>query len=530
MVGYSIGNGDPAPFHAINILFHVAASLATYWVAWGLFRDPRISFWGALLFAAHPMHSESVAWIAALPELGCGFFYFLSFAAFLRMVRTNGTQRTIYFVLSLSAFLLSVLYKEMALTLPLMIIVTDLLLFRGEEESSWRSRMKKWLPYLGVLALYMIWRFRVLGFFATRQQQMEIEISDRILTVVYFCGRYIEALVSPFAHSAYHVFRPFSQVDVRDWALPFILLAIFVSLIFQFQKKNQTELLLLVLWFLITLSPVLNFDAIGRNAFTERYLYIPSLGFCLLMPALVYHFFAIQRPKFSALLFVIVVTALTILTVGRNRVWRDNETLFTETLRVSPDAAPIHNNLGNVYYASGQLESAKRKYSDALAADSRSFFRYSRDRYNSLIGFSLISSSQNKFEEALNYAEKAMGLRPDLAPAYQIKGTLLGRKGSYEEAKVLLERSIKLEPYDPLAHGNLGNVLMELGRFEEAELEFRTALQLDPLSASIRAAMGLLLFRLNRTPDAQALINEALELEPNNKQVQRAHAIVSSGR
>src|SRR5206468_8184736 len=138
----------------INILLHMTASLAAFWVGWGLFRRPGVALSGALLFAVHPMHTESVAWIAGITDLGCGLFYFLSIGAYLRF-REGGNRRIVWQIASLLAFLLSLLYKEMALTLPIVIVALDLACKNDRVDSASCLRLGRWFPIALVLLVYL---------------------------------------------------------------------------------------------------------------------------------------------------------------------------------------------------------------------------------------------------------------------------------------------------------------------------------------------------------------------------------------
>src|SRR5262249_45564990 len=148
--------------------------------------------------------------------------------------------------------------------------------------------------------------------------------------------------------------------------------------------RKEGKLLLLLGWILITLVPVLNLSGVGRNVFTERYLYIPSLGLCLLVPALVDRYLGAFR-KPATLILAGLAGLLGFLTIGRAAVWRDNPTLYTTTLAVSPDASPIHLNLGIHYFRQRNLPAARREFLTVLETDSKALVSSAQDRYNALL-------------------------------------------------------------------------------------------------------------------------------------------------
>src|SRR5262249_43641720 len=168
------------------------------------------------------------------------------------------------------------------------------------------------------------------------------------------------------------------------------------------------------------------------------------------------------------------------LTIGRAAVWRDNPTLYTTTLAVSPDASPIHLNLGIQYFRQRNLPAARREFLTVLETDSKALVSSAQDRYNALLGLSSVASAEGKLEEAWKYAEEARNLMPHLGDAYRTLGGLMGRRGQYAEAEKLLRRSLEINPSNASAHQNLGNVLMVRNELAGAEAEYRSALELDP--------------------------------------------------
>ncbi|PYV14823.1 MAG: hypothetical protein DMG07_11065 [Acidobacteria bacterium] len=517
MLGYSIGGLRPAPFHWINIVLHALASLAVLWLGWELLGHAGAALCGALVFAAHPIHTENVAWIAGVTDVGCGLLAFVSLAAYLRF---RSARRLHWLGLSLLGFFLALLFKEMALALPLLAAAFDLLGGeRGREDGGfrWNEALLGWAPLAATVAVYGALRVHALGAFARAVNPIALDPLDRIATTAWFVARYVAKLICPFPQNAFYVFTPFSRLAAVEAAWPLALVGA-LGLLARKYLRGEKKLLWLALWTSVSLIPVLSFGSVGQNVFTERYLYIPSLGSSLLVAALAFR----HLPSRTAAVSVSGLAALFGLAcLARNPVWRDDRTFYTATLAASPGAALVHNNLGILYFEERNLRAAETEFRAALDADARAFARSPRDRYNSLLGLAAVRSAEGNLDEAWRLADEARAFSPELADAYQTLGMLMGKRGNLAEAGRLLARSLEINPASAAARVNLGNVRAAQGNLDGAEAEFRRALELDPRAAGPRISLALLLERTNRRPEALRLVHEALGRDPGNPTARR---------
>jgi tetratricopeptide (TPR) repeat protein len=517
MLGYALSGLSPSAFHWINVLLHVLASLAVYWVGVDLLGASTAAMWGALLFAVHPMHTESVTWVAGITDVGCGLFYFLSLGAYLRYRKERGRQG-LWQAIALSSFLLALFYKEMALTLPLIIFLIDHACDDKGARLLSMGRLKRLIPFIPALTVYLMLRINALGAFSHATLALPIGLADRLLTMLYFVGRYIQDLFLPFWQNAYHVFVPLSRLSLREWALPALLLSGGAYLVWTRMRQDR-KLLFLALFIVVTIIPVLNLSGVGQNVFTERYLYIPSAGFCLLIAGLFGRYLGERKTS----LFVQggIVLLLGFLTIERNPVWKNDKTLYVATLAVSPDATAFRNNLGRVFFSERDIASARRAFQAALDSDSKSFAGSPMERAISLLGLSAVASAEGKLDDAWNYAVEARDLMPNLGDAYQTMGVVMLKRGNPAEAEKLLRHAVELEPGSAVAHANLGTALFQLNDIQSAEKELRKAIQLDPSLPGSRVALAHLLSQTNRAAEAMSLLQEALRLDPSNPQARQ---------
>jgi Tfp pilus assembly protein PilF len=519
MVGYAIGGLSPAPYHWLNIILHIFTTLAGLWLGWELFHNARIAVWGAALFAAHPMHTESVAWSGAITDIGCGLLYFIAVASWLRS--QEGRRRWLWLACSAVTFLAALLFKEMAATFPVLAIGLDLMHDRGAGIVKWQNRLVRWLSLVLVSVVYLAMRIGALGSFAPTAKLMPVGPADYVLTDVYFAGLYLAKLLFPLGHNAYRVFVPFSQLSVADWGLPVFLLAAWMWLTWKVLNRDL-RLSFLAGWTVFTLIPVLNIGSVGKNVFCERYLYIPSLGFCILLIALVVSLWDERfRMEISAA-GMVVVAVFAALTIQRNPVWRDNRTLLTMTLGVPPDVTKRHQDLGISYLRSGALESALSEFEEALRTEEQIFIRSPENQYAALIGISTVHMQAGRFDQAWDYAAKARALYPERGDAFRILGTIRSAERKDGEAEELLSRCVALNPSDIAAQVNLGSVLLLRRNPSAAEDHFRRALELDPLSVPARLGLAFSLEQLGHRSDALASIREILARDPGNAEALKA--------
>src|SRR5580700_8161830 len=342
--------------HILSVLFALAAVLAAFVVYLKLTRRLAFAFPAAVLFAVHPVHSEAVDWISALPELGCATFILIAFSLFLSARGQSSDQSSDmaahriprqWFLLSLSllAFATALLWKETALVFPAIIAAYVFCLAPNNFQQGLRSSARLSFPFWCVLASYLALRFRILGFLSMHQRIWQLTPFQDALNAFHLMALYWWKLIAPLHLNAYYVFSPVRSIaDPR--AIAGILFVILACLAIYYGFRRAPLAVFAALWVFITLLPVMNIYALGRNVFAERYLYLPSVGFCLLTALIGAS--AIKRfpEKFQKPLAAFLLTAVVVWfsweTFARNPDWHDDATLFGATLASSPDAPFVH--------------------------------------------------------------------------------------------------------------------------------------------------------------------------------------------
>lgn len=431
MLDYHVFGLDPWGFHIVNVFFHGAVSVLIFLMTALLLNKYRQSqsesyllpsFVAAMLFAVHPVHTEAVAWVSGLTEPSFTFFGMLCLYFYIR--HREGSK--LAYPISVISFVFAVLCKETALTLPLILAVYDIS-FRKEDDSALKF-MKRCAPYLIVMGIYLAVRFFVLSGVAPLKRHSELSLYQYIINVFPLFAQYLEKLLIPINLNAYYTFHPISSIFELKGILSIIITAAFALLGFAALKRNKSLLIPLSL-IVIPLLPVLYIPALGDNTFADRYLYLPSVGFVILLA-----FFSVlikhkaPRSVFPCILVsVLLFGSYSAGTISRNRVWKDDYTLFLDTVRKSPDAAAPHNYLGHTLLQKGLIYDAIRQYQLALALDPNLFTAHNNlgNAYYKL-GF---------LDDAINEYEIAISLNPDQKDVLQNLETVYAIRGSIHDQK-----------------------------------------------------------------------------------------------
>jgi len=552
VVAQMFGFSAPA-FHAVNLIFHLLATVLVYSVLFQITRRIAFAAAAATLFALHPIHTEAVAWASALPELGCAVFYFLSFLLFLLALRFSvegdgGTPATVFhqrlfWLLSCASFALALFWKEMAGTLPL-VVALYLFLFSPDEPTSAariRRSLQGSLPYGAVLAAYLVLRYYAIGFLYVSQRDWVLSRPDFALTVVDLVAKYWWKLLLPVHLNAYHVFDP-----IRSWAEPRALGAIvFLALVVAGAAWGYRRFPLAVFavgWVFCTLIPVLDLRAVGRNVFAERYLYIPSLGFCLLLVWIANRLSA-RLPaglrSGSVVSALIVVAGLYLVqTARRNPDWKDSFTFFSRTLAASPNSPDMEISTANLLLSerndpAGAEQLFQRARSLAEAAQPPV-----RDQIAAAdIGLALISSERQEYDRALDLLTSAQNAWPGDTEVHSVRGSVLLQAGRWREAQRALQAAIEVDPDDANAWNGLGFIAwQDEHRDADAAHDFQHALKIDPpsvsLNASLQDSLGAVYCEMGNYPEGLADLKVATALAPDDPEYHTnlAIAMESSGQ
>lgn len=472
----------PFGFHLANISLHAAVVLLLFFLTRRMLGDARLAFVAAALFALHPVHAESVAWVAGVTDIELTYSYLLTFYLFLGLERKPGAP-AIGSLAALSAcFLLTLFSKEQALTLPALATLYEHVYRADRAVTPLRVKLTRYGLLWLLAAGYLIFRARVLGGVAPVLQRPGLTWSGAIVSVFALVAQYTWKLLWPVHLSAFYVFRKSSLADPHVWAgLAIVLLSLWLFLKLWCEAKLLSFALL---WMAFTLVPVLNARWMAANVFAERYLYLPSVGFCWLVAWLGTLAWNARTPspaqrRAAAAVLCVVGALYATRTIARNLDWRSDEILMLRTLESSPDANLIRANLGAIYWNRGDVAAAEREWLAALAVGPNNVV--------TLNNLGLLRTHQKRYQESLGFFQRAIRQRPDYM----------------------------------LAHLNLGDAYLQMGRIDDAEREFRLSVRLSPLNVVARNRLGKYFFDTGRWAEAQEQYESSLEVAPTTEACDR---------
>lgn len=442
---YAIGGMEPWIFHLSNVVYHGVAVLLVFAVLEAAGASPVAAAAGALLFAVHPVQTDAVTYASGRRDVLCGLFFAAGFLAFLAHRRTGSTGMMIAAVV---AFLLAILSKEMAVTLPLVCVAW--VRFAGGRDvvpGSTRApsgRLLGWIAALGGagLVVFLVTYGRHLRRVLTRVPWHGGSIGTNLATVARIWVHYLGLLVFPATLSADYSFDAFpvstSAFDPRALAS----VALLVVLAFGARRAWRAGSLVGfgAAWWAVTLLPVSHVIPYSE-LLAEHYLYTPMIGVAFVVAGAV-DWAAVRFParrRVLAVVVAIVVAAAAWRTVVRNRDWRDADTLWSATVAAVPGCARAHFNLGQSYFQRTKLVEAEREW--LTAASIRP------DEPDTEIALAKLYHRLARHEEATRHIDAALALRPGDPQAQELAGWIALNRGEPRVALAYFDAAlVNLKP------------------------------------------------------------------------------------
>jgi protein O-mannosyl-transferase len=514
-ISYPLFGSAPWGWHLSNVLIHTAATLLVYAVV----REITDRYWiapiAASLFAVHPVHTESVAWVSGVTDPLMAVFLLSAFCFYLRYRKTN---RGYLMALTLGSYLLALLSKETAIALPLVIAYCEL--SHLNEGASLRQRISRVLAmgclFLAPTVAYFLMRYHALGslFFPAGPRY---PLGPALATVPIAIVKYLLLLLVPTGYNYQH-YTAF-VVTIRDarFFAPLLLVAVITGGI---MWSKSRVLKLGAAWFIAMLLPSLaalrQFDQ--EYLVQERYLYAPSIGFCLVL-ALGIEWVANRRwvALRSGMVKVALAVGLVVVWgsfyMRQNHVWLDTITVYKRCVAVAPRSPDAHVSLSRAYHGIGKVRDAEIEALTALELDPACAAGY--------LDLSYYATRVGKLDKAIDYLEKGTEAVPEtpftrhnLATIYLNLGLLYSQHKEYGRAEQRLLRSIEISPR-PVAWYYTGQFYFDRARYEDARAMYeKTLARVPPWFAGIHLKLGLVFQALNDLPRAGYELQKYLDLAP----------------
>ena len=468
---------DSGAHHLINVLFHALAALLLFAVLRRMTGAVWRSAFVAFLFSLHPLHVESVAWIAERKDVLSAFLWLLTIWAYLGYVKRPGRGR---YLMVMVVFSLGLMAKSMVVTLPIVLLLLDLwplqrIAFGGQPLPNGRGSVGRiLLEKVPMLALSL--GVAVVTYVVQRRGHAVmpldlIPLSQRLANALVSYVAYVADMLWP---ARLAVFYPF-PLHVPLWQPVAAGLAVLaVSILALRSIERRPYLAVGWFWYLVTLTPVIGLVQVGSQARADRYTYIPTVGLSIALAWGAAEFVR-SRPRLRTAMAAAAVAsclACAALTWRQAGFWQDTISLFRHSLSVTSGNFLGYNILGVALRDRGRLEEAITSYREAL--------KIHPQFEEALVNLSRALSEQGRADEALTHVAAAAQIKPNDVEAQYNLGTELADRGRFAEAVEALQIAVRLKPDYAKAHANLGSALANLGRLDEAIAQFNEALRIDP--------------------------------------------------
>jgi tetratricopeptide (TPR) repeat protein len=467
---------NPFAFHLFSLALYALSVWVVYRIGGRILQNDLAAFAGAALWALNPLHVEAVAWLSALSDVGCTLFCLLSFWIFLR-AEEHAPKNFWWHIAAAAVYFPALFFKEMAFSFPL-ILLAYWFCFTSQE--TWARRMLNWSPYWLAVAGCAAIRVAAMGSFS-QHALLRGSGPKAVWAGLAILGQHASIFLWPVNLSEFRDFNLSSSLH-SPW--PYLVLSVVVLLCLV--RRRTPRLTFLVLWWLISLLPVLNYRQLSIPVVADRFSLTATVGLCLALGYMALVWAPRRFPKpgvvWLAVGFLAAVAMFwTLQTVKAIPHWRDNDSLFGYGLQISPNAAVVHQVHGVVMqFREHDLEGAAREFRTALRLDAESLHRAPGVTYNSYIGLGQVALLQGRENEALDYFEKAVQISPGSFFAYDVLGSYYFPRRDYAQAAKYFQRSVQVDPQDVHARYTLGLCWMKMAMPAQAAEQFHAARVVDP--------------------------------------------------
>ncbi|MGD0744716.1 MAG: tetratricopeptide repeat protein [Verrucomicrobiota bacterium] len=514
------GKGPAGP-HLTNLLLHAANTVLLFLLLQCLTAARWRSALVAALFALHPLHVESVAWVTERKDVLSAFFGLLSLGAYVRFVeksKVKNPKSKVFFTLSLLFFALGLMSKPVLVTLPLVMLLLDWWPLRRSTESetlnAQRSALnqlvfEKW-PFFALSGVSCVVTFVVQQNSGAVAALTEFSPSERIENAFVSYARYLgktfwpTALATPYPHPGYW-----------PWWLVLFAVILFAALCaaavwwgpeFPFAPVGW-------FWFVGMLIPVIGLVQVGDQSMADRYTYLPLIGVFMVLIWGIGEACRHWRVPKSTVVFcaAFMLTACALRTRNQLDYWQNSGTLFRRALAVTENNYVAENDLGTWLSSRGQIAGAMDCYRQSL--------KIKPGNFDALYDLGNAFARLGDWDNAIADYRRALEITPDQADILDNLGFALAAKHQFAEAITNFDASLKLDPDSAGAHNNLATVLFIQHRFDEAAQHYREALRLTPDNPQIYANLGDTLVQLGRMAEAVKCYQAALRFAPDDPKI-----------
>lgn len=503
--------------HLISLGFHIANTLLLFWV----FRKMSGAVWRsafvAALFALHPLHVESVAWVAERKDVLSTFFWIWTMLAYVYYTEKPGVRR---YSLVLILFSLGLMAKPMVVTLPFILILMDcwplgrlqILFSKNERYLGLKQRPLSYLVLEKIPLAVLSAAASVLTVVAQHrggavQGLEDLPLSIRLSNALIAYTTYIGKMFWPFELS---VLYPHPEI-VHIWeSVGSGMLLACLSIIFIMMVRRRPYFAMGWFWYLGSLVPVIGIVQVGAQSMADRYTYIPLIGLFVIIAWGVFALLKNRRYKkaFLTTSAGLVILSLMICTVRQVYHWKDSLSLFEHTLNVTDNNWIIHNSVGTVLMNEGKYKKAIGHFNEAL--------KIYPECAEAHLALGSVKERQGLWKEANTHYLEALKLNPDYAEAHNNLGNVYALQRQVKPAIEHYSEALRIKPDYANAHINMGNVLAYNGSIKDAMRHYSKALEIKPHHVKTHINVGLVMLHSGDADEAIVHFSEVLSINGNS--------------
>lgn len=493
---------NPTPGHSLNIFLFGLTGFVLYFFLFRIFKNRFAAFAASLLFMAHPIHTEVVANIKSVDEI---LSFLLCITAGVALLVYLDTAKKRFIACSALSYFIALLSKESSITF---LVVFPLLayFFKNGDEKQQAPVINRLLPIfvLGITALiFLVIRYNILvkvphgdPSIADNLLMAAKNASDKFATAIFILGMYLKLLFFPHPLVFDYSYNQIPIVGIGNWgfiASLLIHLTLLVIAIVQFKRK--TILSFFLLFYFISMSIYANIFIIIGSSFGERFLYTPSLSFVALAGFFISKlnmkqnqftlFQFLNENKMGLGVVILITAAYGYKTVDRNQVWKNNYTLYSNDVKLSPNSTRTHYYLGNLLSKPEMTEGKDSLYIDSVR------------------------------NVALSELEKSVAIYPKFGDAYNQMGMTWDRKKNFQKAMESYQKALATNEKNPIVFNNYATLFFNVGKYDEAFENFRMAIKLKPDYAEAYMNMGSTYGMQKKYDDALNCFFNAIKFDPS---------------
>ena len=475
---------DAGSHHLTNVILHTISVLLLFLVLKQMTDGLWQSAFVAALFAIHPLHVESVAWIAERKDVLSAVFFMLTLAAYTHYTRAPSVPR--YLLVAL-LFAFGLMSKSMLVTLPFVLLLLDywpLNRIEGNKSREFGYLLRRFITEK--IPLFAMSIFSCIAtLLAQRQGPSAIDQLPFLWRLENTFVTYVTYIWQMLWPARLAVFYP--HPNDRLSLLPVmgaIALLVAISLVVISLGRTKPYLVTGWFWYLGMLVPVIGLVQVGEQAHADRYTYLPQIGLYIMIAwtvgSLLLESTRLSRAVVGVIAALIVMT-LTVCAFDNTAYWKNSQTLWNHALAVTDENDVAHNNLGFLFLRKGELDKAVSEFQAALDIRSGN----TQSHYN--LGTALVQSNlgnalarEQLWDAAIDHLQEAVRLRPDYGDAYFNLGSVLFQQGKIDQAIAQWQTALAINPRDAVAYRNVADALRKQGKLKEAISEYEQALNIAP--------------------------------------------------